>query len=292
MIKINLLPRSINERKAVKSLAALFGVLVIAVIAGGVLYTQVCLAPKVQAMDMQATQAEELEKQVTAVESDCTTWKGKIPPIKTKLDFIKNVLLYNTQYPKLYQEIAKWTYEKVSYTGLKCDGAQVAISARAKNLDEVGRFLLNMYRATDLFTEVTISGVPGYRAGAGNSANQMDPMAMGANSAGVGPQASLAGIGAIDVGVQNTAHANYIDFTVNCKLKTPIVAPSFAGASGVAGTATATAMPQSGMPGMPGMPMPGMPPGMSSARMPGMPGQGMPGPSMPMPGPGMPPGAR
>lgn len=237
MIKINLLPKSINERRAVKNTAILFGALVVAVVLIGVLYTQLFLIPQVQAEEQLATQTEALEKEVLKIEADTKDVRdSKIPPIQQKLDFIKGVLDYNLKYPKLYQDIAKWTYEKISYMGMGCDGTQVVMSARAKSLDDLGRFLLNMYRATDLFTEVTISGVPGYQSGASNSGN--GGFQAPGISGGGGPQANLAGIEAITSGVQNGPAARFIGFGVNCKLKNPIVAPAFAGAqaAGAAGT--------------------------------------------------------
>lgn len=269
MMKINLLPRSINERKVVKNVAITFGVLVVAVILIGVLYTQMVMIPKVQSMESEAQRVETLEQVVMGIEKERDGWKGKIPPIKQKLDFIKGVLDYNLKYPRLYEEVAKWTYEKVAYTGLTCDGTQMAMSARAKSLDDLGRFLLNMYRATDLFTEVTISGVPGYGAagaqpsfggapGMGMEMPGMMPPPMPMPGMGMsegGPLgANMSGMGAITVGAIRTAGPRYIEFSVNCKLKTPITAPAFAGAA-APGAAGAPVSP--GMPG-PG-PMPGGP---------------------------------
>jgi Tfp pilus assembly protein PilN len=233
MIKINLLPKSIYEKKIVKNTAVLFGVLVVAILAIGVLYTQMVLVPQVQQEEDLATQTEALEKEVIAIEGERDEWLAKIPPVKNKLTFINNVLEYNKKYPKLYEDISKWTYEKICYTGLACDGTQVSMSARARSLDDLGRYLLNMYRATDLFTEVTISGVPGYPAGANSFGGGGISMPQG--SPGSGPQASLAGMPAIAESVMSGPMARYISFTVNCKLKTPITAPTFSGGAAAAG---------------------------------------------------------
>lgn len=257
MMKINLLPRTINERKVVRNTAILFGVLVVAVIAIGIAYTQVFMVPQVQKMELDAQTAEALKKEVEGIEAECKTWQDKAIPVKTKLDFISNVLAYNVKYPRLYEDVAKWTYEKISYTGLSCDGTQVALSARAKNLDDLGRFLLNMYRATDLFSEVTISGVPGYPMGASQPGGGQQPAAIGPGPMGMGggPAANMAGMGAITTGVQMSPGTRYIDFTVNCKLKTPIAAPAFSG-----GAAAAAGAPGA-QPGVPGPAMQSPPAG-------------------------------
>jgi Tfp pilus assembly protein PilN len=268
MIKINLLPASINERRIVKNTAILFGVLVVAVVAVGMLYTYLFLIPKVQAEEELAVRTEALEQEVLGIEKQRDEWKAKIPPIRQKLDFINNVLDYNQRFPKLYEDVARWTYEKIAYTDMTSDGIQVSMSARARSLDDVGRFLLNMYQATDLFTEVVISGVPGYPMDSGG-ASQVQNFGPG-GWAGGGPQANLAGIEAISTGVQQGPQTRYIGFTVNCRLRTPIVAPVFG-----AGAATA------GVPGTPGMPPPGGGPGMMPSTGPMPPG----GPMPPPPGP-------
>lgn len=265
MIKINLLPKSINEKKIVKNTAVLFGVLTIAIILIGVLYTQLVLVPQVQAEEQLATDTEAIEKEVVAIEGERDGWVAKLPPIKNKLTFINGVLEYNKKFPRLYEEIAKWTYEKIAYTGMTCDGTQVAMTARARSLDDLGRFLLNMYRATDLFTEVTISGVPGYPAGATSAGGGV--MNMPQMAPGFGPQANLAGMPAITMGVMSGPGARYIDFTVNCKLRTPIVAPAFAGAPGAAAAGATLGMPT--QPGMPQQPMAPMAPGMAPPPGPG-----------------------
>jgi len=278
MIKINLLPKSIYERRIVKNTAVLFGVLVVAVVAIGIVYTHLFLVPMVQAQEQDAAAAEDIERQVVAIEKERDEWKAKVPAIQQKLDFIRNVLEYNKKYPKLFEDVARWTYEKVAYTDMASDGAQVSMTARATSLDDIGRFLLNMYRATALFTEVTISGVPGYPIGSGDTSGaQVQNIGLGAWGGG-GPEGNLAGIGAIAFGVQQGPRARYIGFTVNCKLRTPIAAPAFAG------MAAAT-----GIPGQPGVqapmaqPMP--PPGGPPMSPPG-------GAPMPPPGIAPPPGGR
>lgn len=277
MIKINLLPRIINEKKAVRNTAILFGVLLVATIAAGMTYNS-RLHAAVMDMEQQASAAEAWKQRVEAIKTETTNVQGQTKPIQQKVDFITAVLDYNGKYPKLFEEIAKWTYEKVQYTSMQSDGKVVRMQMRVKTLDDLGRYLLNMYRATDLFTSVTISSLPGYprdgSAGAPSPSGMPMPGIpyagpdMSDETGGGGPGASLAGIGAIRTGVQQAPdQASYFDITVDCTLKTPIDAPQFAGGAG------------GGAPGAPG-------------GAPGMPGA-MPGPSSmaPPPGPSGPSGA-
>lgn len=236
MIRINLLPKTINTKRILRNTAILFGVLLVAVLAGGMTYGHKLDNDRL-AEEKLASDTEAYEKKVKDLQAQAQTLRDSIKPIKQKLDFINAVIEYNGKTPKLYKQVAAWTYEKITYKSMaiSSDGASLTMDARAKSLDDVGRYLLNMYRATDLFTEVTISGVPGYESdqgsGSGSSASGPDGGEIG------GSQASLAGINAISNGVEQGPNlTNWIEFTVSCKLKTPITAPSFGAASAATGT--------------------------------------------------------
>ena len=239
MIKINLLPRSINAKRIIRNTAILFAFLLVVVIAGGMtFYTKLC--SNVQATEQLATETEAWEARVQGIQKQGTDMLAAVQPIQQKIDFISGVLEYNQKFAALYEQVGKWTYERVVYMSMQSDGNVIAMQARAKSLDDVGRFLLNMYRATDLFAEVLISGVPGYPSN--QSAGIMTPGGPDYAAGGMisGSQASLAGIGAISSSIDKKPQGGtWIDFTVTCKLKTPIVAPAFAGAA--AGTAPGAA---------------------------------------------------
>jgi Tfp pilus assembly protein PilN len=254
MIKINLLPRTINEKAAIRNTAIVFAVVLVAVVVGGLTFS-LNLANQVSQKESEAQTAEAWQKKVEDIQKQASDQRSSIKPIKDKLDFISAVLKFNGVYPKLYSEVARWTYEKVMYTGMACDGTQLVISARTKNLDYLGRYLLNMYRATDLFTEVTISGVPGYGKDSGSLANAGFGAGMPGTPPMAGPsftpsssQPSLAGIDAISSSMQRVpSQKGWIDFTVVCKLKTAVAAPSFAAAGGTTAPAAAPGgMPASG----------------------------------------------
>ena len=237
MIKINLLPKSIYQKRTVKRTAMLFAVILVAVIAAGITYS-VKLAADVRDMEQQASDAEAWESRVKQIQAQAQGVRSSAEPIKWKLDHINAVLEYNVQYPKLYEEIAKWTYEKVNYTSMQSNGSAVAMTARVKTLDDLGRYLLNMYRATDLFTQVSISGVPGYPKGTSKTPGA--PGIPGGPGGGVfGGPTDYAGLPMITESIEEAPVEEWIDFQVNCTLKNPISAPSFetgAAAEGAAGT--------------------------------------------------------
>lgn len=258
MIKINLLPRIVNERAAVRNTAILLGIVLIAIVVGGFTFTS-RLKASVEDMERQAADAEAWKARVEQIQQQAATVKNATAPMKRKVDFITEVLEYNTKFPELYRQIATWTYEKVKLNSLQCDGSQVQMQIQVKTLDDLARYLFNMYRATHLFTSVTISALPGYpRQSVGAQIGAAAPVYEEPSDAG---QPSLAGIGAIAAGVRRTPEADYFDITVNCVLKNPITAPVFEGAA-AAQAPGAQGAPMGGPSPMPG-PMPGPEPGAS-----------------------------
>jgi Tfp pilus assembly protein PilN len=245
MIKINLLPKTIGQKRVVRNTAILMGFILVLVIAAGVAYG-FRLKGEVAKMEELAAATEAWKARVEGIQKQAQEIRNQTKPIKEKFDFIKDVLAYNLKYPELYEKIARWTYEKVSLTSLQCDGQQVVMQAYVKTLDDLGRYLLNMYRAVDLFSEVTISGIPGYGQGGGQQSYGTPSMQAPGGGEIAGSMAGLAGLRAIETGVERAAVGGYapggISFTVTCKLKTPIVAPQFGGGAQPAGGAPSAPM--------------------------------------------------
>lgn len=252
MIKINLLPRTIYEKRIIRNTAILFAVVLVAIIAAGFTYSTK-LAANVKDMEQQAAEAKAYKDRVEQIRSSASSARSSIGPIKQKLDFINGVLDYNNKFPELWTEIAKWTCDRVMYTSLQTDGMNVQMQMKVKTLDDLGRYLLNMYRAVDLFGSVTISSLPGYPKTSTGAAGQYGPPSV--EQEGGGPEANLAGISAISQGVQQSSDDGWLDITVSCVLKKPITPPAFAGAgagaaAGAAGSPAGMMPPGAGPPAM------------------------------------------
>jgi hypothetical protein len=244
MIKINLLPKSINEKMIVRRVAMLMGVLLLLVIGGGMGYS-FKLAGDVQREEQLASDTEAYEARVKNIQAQTASIIGETAPIQAKLDFISNVLKYNEEYPKLYEQVCRWIYEKVTLVAMSSDGAQVTLQAKVKSIEDLGRFLLNMYQASDMFTEVSVTQANGFASG--QNASSPSPVAPGQEIGG--SQADLAGINAISGSLQQgPAPGAAMDVTVVCKLKTPIVAPTFGAAASTPGAPGAPAGPGPGEP--------------------------------------------
>mgnify|MGYP001025863736 CR=1 FL=1 len=191
MLKINLLPPYIFERRKVRQTAFLFG-LIFMLTFGGMVAWWYTLGKKEADLKEQLVVMNQRKDQVLALENTIKAEEAKIPPIKERMDYFRAVMAYNTKFPELYEELAKYTYERILYRSIQPSNNSLTIQAHAKSIGDAGRYLLNMYRARHLFSGVQISAVPGY------------------------PSNLLAGF----------------DFTVTCSLVNPIDPPAVPGSLG------------------------------------------------------------
>ncbi len=227
IIRINLLPKTWNEKAALRNLAIMMGALVLIVALAGFGYNMM-LSNDIEKMADLAGRYEQWQSRVQQIQSQTGQFRSMTQPIQAKIDFFDAVEKYNKEYPQLYREVARWTYDKVAYSNLSCDGSSVSMNANCKRLEDVGRYLLNMYRATHLFSEISISNIPGYPTAQEKTGEQVPGTSdIGGEQIG-GSQASLAGIEAIQTGVEKKGlEPEGIQFSVNCKLRNPIAAPEF-----------------------------------------------------------------
>lgn len=227
------------------------------------------------------TEAE--AKRVEALQAEVAAAQAKIPPVKAKTDYIKEVLNYNEVLPKLYEDITKYTYNRIEYKSINASGQQLSISAHARTIGDCGRYLLNMYRAGHLFRSVSISAIPGWPAGStgssgggmmGGMMGGMPTMPGGMTGGMLGGMPPMPGMNAGSTGGISGGNSSKstisrgFDFTVTCALVKSISAPAYV----KGGSADATGGAASPMGGMPGM-MPGAAGGMPG----GMPGYVAPG---------------
>lgn len=261
MIKINLLPPRIAEEKAIKQVALLFGVLTVVVI-GGCLAFSMKINNAASAMSDQAAVAEEFKRQTDDWNTKKKDRDDFAANIKAKVDFVQKVDEFNLQYPKLYEELAKFTYSKVIYSKLTPAVAQGAgtlqIDAFASNITDAGRYLLNLYRATTIFSGVQLTGIPGYPSTPGSSSmggalGLSQPATMASSYSTSMP--GYGGLNAIGTGVERSeVQKAGFPISVTCTIKPDIVTKNLtAPVANVAGGGGAGAPGAFGAPGTPGM---------------------------------------
>jgi hypothetical protein len=231
MIKINLLPPYVFERQVIQRLMLIFVALLIVVVVGGVAWRAQKSAALAN-MQQELASAKLIADQVNANKTQATSELSKIGPITGKVKFIEQVLAHNLEVPALYEQLTRFTYEKVRYKQIVPSDTQLEIDAYAPSLSDAGRYLLNLYRATDLFSQVTMSSVPGYSPGEGGTAvADRSQVARGRGIVAVAPPKGF-------------------EFKVTCVLARPLSVPSYGGP--VSGGSAAPG----GAPSAPGMPPP------------------------------------
>lgn len=257
MIKINLLPPNIYEKRQIRQLIGLFVVGAI-LIGGGIGYWDHTIKVATQTTMEQADAAENLTKQAEGFKAKAAETRKPIDDeINPKIKFFDSVAEYNNEYPKLFEEVAKFTKSGIVYTSLDpTGGTTLTISASATKLMDIGFYLSNMYRATHIFTSVAITTpVGGWPSGASGSSvlSTIGSMASTPMPGGYMPgmpggprMTTYGGMDAIGVSAVKSALSKApIQFTVSCTLAKAITAPT-PPAGGAAGAAPGAAGPMTG----------------------------------------------
>lgn len=217
MLRINLLPPHIYERRRVRKAIVAFSFLFLVVLFG-MLTWWFMLTKKQNDLQLQVNDMEQKAQEVRMLQDEIAKEQARIASTRAKVEFIEAVMEYNLEYPKLYEELAKYTYSRMLYRSIQPAGNQLTIQAHARTLGDCGRYLMNMYRATHLFSSVSISGVPGW------------------------PQQGEGG-GGLPGG---------FDFTVTCTLVKPITPPTYTGVAQAASSGVAPGVPGGPSPMPPG----------------------------------------
>ena len=306
MIKINLLPAYVLEQEKVRKSAALFGVLVAAVIVCMLLWYK-GLGSAHAELQRQLEEVQATEQQVKAYQAETQTARQESQGIRVKVQFIKDIMEYNKLVPRIYEELARYTYKNILYTKVSVAQAQITIDAYTRSMGDAGKYLLNLYKASDLFTSVSISAVPGYPqavstelVGAPGSASQTYTQAAGGL-----PYAPITGLLSNSLATAESQQTMAVEspfgfvlpnvnkskivrrpagftFTVTCTLRKPISPPMYGQQAGTAAAQGTPGMPGAyGAPGASPMPTPeGIPSGQNSATPTGGFGRGSAGEGM------------
>ena len=161
MLRINLLPSYVSQRRLTKRLAIAFAaVLILCVLAPLAIYAS--MMHHLNDVSAQADSAEAGKKITDGRKAQAAAAIASIKPIQDKLDFVTAVHAYNRQQVALYNTLAE-TSPKSSliYTDAAYSGSTMSIKAYSPSVDVVGRYLQAMYLEPD-FQTVTVDKIPGY----------------------------------------------------------------------------------------------------------------------------------
>ena len=308
-VKINLLPKSYYEKRSAKILSAFLLVVLVAVVGGLFFYKINFIDTEIDDLNQKIAYAQDIKQKVDALNAEVEQKKADVAYYTKRVDFMKSVLRFNKSIPRIFEDVATWTYEKVQYQTLGTDGSSVTIRGRARSLDDVGRYILNLYKAQSVFNSVTLSidgfgggsgagrmgmpggisspmpGItPGMPSPGGMPGGMSSPMPGGMpgmpspggmpggmSSPMPGRTPGMPGMSGMSNNLGSTfaTSGGWINFTINASLRNPISAPQWS--DGVASSGSMNY----GMSGMPGGMSPGMPsPSVQGPPMPNAPSSG------------------
>ena len=161
MLRINLLPSYVSQRRLTKRLVVAFAALfILCVLAPLAIYAS--MVHHLNDVSAQADSAEAGKKITDARKAQAAAAIASIKPIQDKLDFVIAVHAYNRQQVALYNTLAD-TSPKSSliYTDASYSASTMSIKAYSPSVDVVGRYLQAMYQEPD-FQTVAVDKIPGY----------------------------------------------------------------------------------------------------------------------------------
>ena len=161
MLRINLLPPYVQQRRLTKKLVPVFvGLFLLSVALPLILYSY--LHGKLTTLTQEASDAVAGKAKTDNYKSEAATTISQVAPIQAKLKFVTDADAYARKWVALYNTLADTTPKSsFLYTGAAVTGQTMAIRAYSPSVEEVGRYLQVMYHEPD-FTSVVVDKIPAY----------------------------------------------------------------------------------------------------------------------------------
>lgn len=209
MLRINLLPAYIAERKKTRNAIIGASALVLLVLGIGLYYNFGMLKPDIDKRVAEAEEQERQQKEVEAIGQQATTTAALIIPYQEKVEFVKAVQFANIVRQKIYRNAARYTYRTVEYDKMDVTGNTLSISGAVRSVADLGRMYITMFGNPDV-TAVSIQGIPSYP----NNQPVYDP-----NTGGPSP-----------------TQGNWFPVQLTATLVQPVVTPQLPASLGATGT--------------------------------------------------------
>ncbi len=161
MLRINLLPSYVTQRRLTKKLLLPFiGLFLLSVALPLAAY--VYLHNNLVELTQKANDAVTGKGKTDALKAQATTTLAAVGPIQAKLQFVTDTNAYLRKWVVLYNTLAATTPKSsFIYSGATVTGPTMAIKAYSPSVEEVGRYLQTMYHEPD-FTSVVVDHIPAY----------------------------------------------------------------------------------------------------------------------------------
>jgi len=166
MLRINLLPAYIAERRKTQAAIAISAILLVLPCIGLLIFYG-SLKKQVADEEQLATETETRKAAVDAITSLASQTRAKIAPLQDKVHFVEDVRFYNTLRPRIYTQAARYTIPRVEYNAMSVTGNALTIGgfvsgANGKEaVQNFGRYLITFFGNPDI-TALSVAGLPGY----------------------------------------------------------------------------------------------------------------------------------
>lgn len=160
MLRINLLPGYVAQRRITKNLTILFVVIFLACLLTPLLIYTSAKGTLSEALH-RAEDAETKQKVVQGLRSEADSTRAQIAPIQARVDFVKAVHAYTLSIVRFWNTVAAYSDKRVIYSDAVVSGNTLTIKAYTPSIEVVGRYLQVMYHEPD-FQTVGIDRLPGY----------------------------------------------------------------------------------------------------------------------------------
>jgi len=167
MLRINLLPPYVTQRRLTKRLVPVFALLVLLSVALPLLW-YATMQTHLKDLTQQAETAEQAKAANDALEAQAGSTKAKVKPIQDKVDFVAAAHAYIRAQYAVFNAIADQSPSPRSNAGFIYSGiapgagySSVVIKAYSPSVEQVGRYLQAMYQAP-VFSSVAVDKIPGY----------------------------------------------------------------------------------------------------------------------------------
>lgn len=161
MLRINLLPSYVQQRRLSKKLVPLFAA-IFALCAAAPLALYFYQRGQLATLTQQANDAVTGKSKTDALKTQATTTIAQVAPIQAKLQFVDDVNDHTRQVVALWNRLADTTPKNsFIYTGASVTGTTMSIKAYSKSVEDVGTYLQAMYHEPD-FVTVAVDHIPAY----------------------------------------------------------------------------------------------------------------------------------
>jgi len=167
MLRINLLPSYVSQRRLTKRLVPVFALLVLLSVALP-LVAYVSMKSHLTTLTQQAETAEQAKTANDALEALAASTTAQVKPIQDKVDFVAAVHKHNRDQVALINTVVDQSPSPRSNAGFIYNSLHpgpgyqtMVINAYSPSVEQVGRYLQAMYQAP-VFSTVAVDKIPGY----------------------------------------------------------------------------------------------------------------------------------